>query len=375
MDNANIQTGIQYFKAGNKTGALQIFLKVLEQEPNSEIAWLWLASCVDKPEQKRDCFHKVLAINPDNTNAQKALAELELQTIPEAKPIPQQGTVLKCPSCGGVMGRPDHTGLVQCGYCGTTITYHPPVETVERKNIERFLELCKTALDGQNYNEVIQYANKILEIDPKNINAWINKAIAIFWLGTETNNRYEESMEYLLKAEQIDKDNPLISETRKLLLKNQCEILTYLAGKEISNGAEISNLCTDSRQAKLLSQEFYIKAMNHLLSVLQYDPTNYKHLKNIDELASKTNWIGIDWSIEAKKKIALFKSVEQKNNAINILPNLRKQLEENQATLKKLEAENGFFTGMKIDSTIGKIKSLKQQIAQYEQIANLELKY
>ncbi|KXK13307.1 MAG: Tetratricopeptide repeat protein [Chloroflexi bacterium OLB14] len=361
MDNANIQTGIQYFKAGNKTGALQVFLQVLEREPNNEIAWLWLAACVDEPEQKRDCFHKVLAINPTNTNAQKALAELELQTIVDVKPVLQQGTVLKCPSCGSVMGKPDHTGLVQCGYCGTTITYHPPVEKVERKNIERFLEICKAALDGKNYDEVVQYANKILEVDPKNINAWINKAIATFWLTTGANNRYDEAMEYLLKAEQIDKDYPLISETRDFLTRSQSEWYIHLATQEIKNGAEIANIYTDSYEARKNSQEYYIKAMNNILLASHYDPTNYHNLKFINDLASKVNWI--DWSKEVKNKIALFKAVDS-------LPGVRKQLKENQAKLEKLKTENGLFTGIKIETTTNKIKWLKQRIAEYERIAN-----
>lgn len=365
MDNTNIQTGIQYFKAGNKTSALQIFQKVLEQEPNNEVAWLWLAACVDKPEQKKECFHKVLAINPNNTNAQKALAELELQTIPDIKPIPQNGTVLKCPSCGSVMGKPDHTGLVQCNYCGTTITYHPPVEKVERKNIERFLEICQTALDGKNYDEVVQYANKILEIDPKNITAWINKAIATFWLTTGANNRYDEAMEYLLKAEQIDKDYPLISETRDFLTRNQSEWFIHLASQEIKNGAAIANIYTDSYEAKKNSEEYYIKAMNNILLASHYDPTNYHNLKFINELASKVNWI--DWSKEVKNKIALVK-------AIDSLLDLRKQLKENQANLEKLKRENGLFTGIKTETTTNKIKWLKQQIAEHERIVNIEVK-
>ncbi len=97
MDNANVQMGIDFFKSGNKPRALQIFLEVLKKEPKNEIAWLWLATCVEKPEQKRDCFHKILAINPNNTYAQKALAELELQIISDPQPILQNGTVLKCP--------------------------------------------------------------------------------------------------------------------------------------------------------------------------------------------------------------------------------------------------------------------------------------
>lgn len=85
MDNENVQTGIDFFKSGNKTRALQIFLEVLKKEPKNEIAWLWLAACVENPDQKRDCFYKILAINPNNTYAQKALAELELQALSEPK--------------------------------------------------------------------------------------------------------------------------------------------------------------------------------------------------------------------------------------------------------------------------------------------------
>jgi tetratricopeptide (TPR) repeat protein len=379
MDNANIQMGIQYFKEGNKTGALQIFLQVLEREPNNEIAWLWLAACVDKPEQKRDCFHKVLAINPNNANAQKALAELELQTIPEAKPIPQQGTVLKCPSCGSVMGKPDHTGLVQCGYCGTTITYHPPVEKVERKNIERYLEICKTALAGSNYDEAIQYANKILEIDPENFDAWINKATATFWLTTATNNRFDEAMEYVLKAEQIDKDSPLILETRKSLSLSQNKWYQYLGAQEREHAVKIYNIYVsqvssitdaifDPMEAKENSQEYYVKAMNYFLVALSYDSENYDTLTRIKNLTQEANWI--NWSSAVRDKIRLLERLNQKNTAVSNLPNLQRQLQEEQAKLAKLKKEKGFFTGMKIDSTTNKIKSLKQQIAQYERIVN-----
>jgi len=67
--------------------------------------------------------------------------------------------------------------------------------------------------------------------------------------------------------------------------------------------------------------------------------------------------------------------MEQKDKAIDSLPSLRKQLQEAQSNLAKLKKEKGLFTGMKIDRAVNKIKSLKQQIAQYEQIANSELKY
>jgi len=78
-------------------------------------------------------------------------------------------------------------------------------------------------------------------------------------------------------------------------------------------------------------------------------------------LARDASWVG--WSSAVSNKVGLLQKMEQKEKAINNLPGLRKQLKEAQANLAKLKKEKGFFTGMKIDSVTGKIKSLKQQIA------------
>ena len=61
--------------------------------------------------------------------------------------------------------------------------------------------------------------------------------------------------------------------------------------------------------------------------------------------------------------------MEQKDNAINRLPEFQKQLQEAEENLAKLRKENGLLTGMKIEFANNKIKSLKQQISQLERIA------
>ncbi|MBV6449989.1 MAG: hypothetical protein MHPDNHAH_00707 [Anaerolineales bacterium] len=373
MNNVNVQTGIEHYKSGNKTDALKIFLEVLKREPNNEIVWLWLAACVENLEQKKDCFHKVLSINPNNTVAQKALAELELQAVSGTKPVLQSGVVLKCPSCGSVMGKPDHTGLVQCGYCGTAITYHPPVEKIERRNIERFLEMCKSALDGSNYDEALQYANKILEIDPENFDAWVNKAIASYWLTTKANNRFDEAMGYLLKAEKIDPANPVIETTRKSLMENQCRWYTYLGDQADEQSARIIEIYSSTAdslfghmEAKEHCQEYVIEAMNYYFLASNYDSHDLTPLYKMRDLAKFGNWI--NWSPEIKYKISSLERIEQKNHATNRLPGLRKQLQEAITRLAKLEKEKGFLSGMKIDGVKRDISSLKQQIAQCEQI-------
>lgn len=140
----------------------------------------------------------------------------------------------------------------------------------------------------------------------------------------------------------------------------------------VSQVSSITDAIFDPMEAKENSQEYYVKAMNYFLLALNYDTENYETLTRIKNLAQEANWV--NWSSAVKDKIRLFERLHQKNKAISDLPNLQKQLQEAQAKLVKLKKENGFFTGMKIDSASNKIKSLKQQIAQYEHIANSEVK-
>lgn len=377
MDNVNVQTGIQYFNSGNKAGALQIFLEILKREPNNEIVWLWLAACVDKPEQKKDCFRKVLAINPNNINAQKALAELELQTAPIASPAPKSGTVLKCPSCGSVMGMPDHTGLVQCSYCGTAITYHPPTEKVEQKNIERYLEICDSSLEGKNYEETLQYANKVLEIDPKNINAWINKAIATFWLTTTDNSRFNEALGYLDKAEKIAPNNERISKTREELTQHQAEWLVHLGYKEMDRAHKeymlIMSRYTDGvldtaaqmLEAKAKNIEILNGAFKYFLDAASLAPKDVNILGGFEALAKREKAFAQNGLVQ--QKIRLLQILRAKPECERKLPQLRQELKQTQKLLADLKKRNSIFDVFKLDSAEDKIEKIKKEIAKCEE--------
>ena len=94
MAGEKLREGIAAFKAGNKSAARQILAAVVRAEPSDETAWLWLSTCVDTVEQKRSCLSRALAINPNNQNARKALAQLEqppqpsFEEIASAPPVP-----------------------------------------------------------------------------------------------------------------------------------------------------------------------------------------------------------------------------------------------------------------------------------------------
>jgi Tol biopolymer transport system component len=71
-----LKAGIQAAKERKKAEARRLLEQVLEIDDSSEPAWMWLASVVDTPREKRICLENVLEINPNNTRAREALAAL-----------------------------------------------------------------------------------------------------------------------------------------------------------------------------------------------------------------------------------------------------------------------------------------------------------
>ena len=76
-DDSLLAQGILAARAGEKSKARQLLTQVIQEEPRSEAAWLWLSSVLDTPQGRAHCLRQVLALNPRNQTAQKGLAALE----------------------------------------------------------------------------------------------------------------------------------------------------------------------------------------------------------------------------------------------------------------------------------------------------------
>lgn len=76
-----LRAGIIAAKAGDIAQASKLLIQVVQTDPNSEPGWLWLGFCRTVPEQREYCFRRVLAINPQNTQARQ---QMELLHKPEA---------------------------------------------------------------------------------------------------------------------------------------------------------------------------------------------------------------------------------------------------------------------------------------------------
>ena len=64
-----LREGIEAAQSGKPAEARNLLLRVTEVDPNSEKAWLWLASISEYPEELLVFLNSVLKINPDNQRA------------------------------------------------------------------------------------------------------------------------------------------------------------------------------------------------------------------------------------------------------------------------------------------------------------------
>jgi twitching motility two-component system response regulator PilG len=106
-----IQQGIAAAKQDDKATALYLLLQAVDEEPNNETAWLWLASVAETLEDKLYYLHKVLEINPNNNHACKSVEILKQQMVKSSKSW-------SCPICQTISQKQ----ITQCEECGMVFT-------------------------------------------------------------------------------------------------------------------------------------------------------------------------------------------------------------------------------------------------------------
>ena len=73
---ALLSEGISAAKAGQREHARELLVRVVEQDEENVLAWLWLSGVVDSLDDRAICLENVLALDPDNGLARKGLDAL-----------------------------------------------------------------------------------------------------------------------------------------------------------------------------------------------------------------------------------------------------------------------------------------------------------
>lgn len=72
-----LRQAIGLARAGKKEEARDVFLRVVDEDPRNELAWMWLAGLVDSLEDKIIACENALTINPSNEKARRYLESLK----------------------------------------------------------------------------------------------------------------------------------------------------------------------------------------------------------------------------------------------------------------------------------------------------------
>lgn len=84
-----LQDGKAAAKRGDKVMARSLLTQLVELEPNSEQAWMWLSGVVGDVQEQIICLENVLVINPNNKQAQKGLEYISAKNgLPSRDNVP-----------------------------------------------------------------------------------------------------------------------------------------------------------------------------------------------------------------------------------------------------------------------------------------------
>ncbi len=72
-----LRTGIEAARRGDKATASRLLRQVVDNQPNNEVAWMWLASALDNLLERKQALEQAIRINPSNARALQALEQLD----------------------------------------------------------------------------------------------------------------------------------------------------------------------------------------------------------------------------------------------------------------------------------------------------------
>jgi tetratricopeptide (TPR) repeat protein len=106
----------------------------------------------------------------------------------------------KCPNCGGELQVPQDRNSVRCMYCSGDVVVRQAVLAASGGNPDNWMKLGSAAAEAGNHQEAIANFNKVLEVDPNNWEAWLEKANSTGWLSNLSDCRIGEMVAHTRQA-------------------------------------------------------------------------------------------------------------------------------------------------------------------------------
>lgn len=241
--------GIELCQVGRKRHAGRLFVDLLRQEPNNEQAWWWLAACVESEQQKRECFERLLDLNPNHHDARAALRALAV-----GKPARVDET--RVPATGGPPPSADLPASAPQSAAEIPAAAHNVVEMMPRvrtaplnamyrwdAQYDEILDAAQTSEATQDYSAAYTYYAQVLQIDNLFPEGWLGKGFAAGMLSSATQNRVREFLSCMQRgilaleppgtqaAQAAARMDPSLRRAYLDRLLRLCDFISLLAGR------------------------------------------------------------------------------------------------------------------------------------------------
>jgi hypothetical protein len=226
----------------------------------------------------------------------------------------------------------------------------------------------------------LKYANQILEIEPINLEAWIEKARATSLMSTGANDRFGEALNYLAEANKLAPGDERVVAASAELRETQFRCYTYLAQKDNEAFQNMMAVC-DPLSWKGPAAEWTVKEVQHYLNALRLKPDDYATMQAIENRAVwASRYIGLPWppeilqvvsraqQLRAQQQEAQRLKRNQQQSAQKLIQ-LREKLRQRQAELAKLRQKKGFLAKWDVQDVQGEINKLVAEIRRLQNAA------
>jgi len=182
----------------------------------------------------------------------------------------------KCPNCGGELQVPTNRDSVKCMYCSGDVILRHANAAAPGGNVKNWMKLAHAALDAGNYQETLANANKVLEVEPTNHDAWFLKGVSSGWLSNLSECRLGEMASNLRQAIACAPKDEVedVKKTSALVLNEAAVAYNNLACKHLKEFVTV-----DRAWPEFLDQSG--EAFEALDAAHEMDPKNQVVLKNI----------------------------------------------------------------------------------------------
>lgn len=286
---------------------------------------------------------------------------------------------LTCPACGANLELAQSTGVALCSYCGTKIMLQQGENNPAQAKLMALEELCSGAMMAGNHKDALEYSNRVLETDAKNINAWTFKAISVYQIGLAAGaDRFKEAMGYFKKALSLSPGCNEVIEARSKIIASEVARLVNLGMGANREGVRLYKFFVRQQNTNPYAMKMAIdnsgphftKAMDFFLHAAQIDPDNLVIYSHIAGLVRETQG-KVNWGKEVFDTLNLYRALSAKDRAKKILPKLRADYARLMNEYYALEKQSGGQASSKLAKMALQLKKLYAQINQEEKYSSI----